>query len=97
MFDALTLHGKVGELACGYQRAAALVDWRVRRRRDEESRAVTWTLTATVAERNAHWLRQRPMLFTAPRPGRMGLFCWPVRELVVGERTVRANLGPPEY
>jgi hypothetical protein len=44
-------------------------------------------------------LRQRPLLFTAPKRGgrNAGLFCFPVHTIHVNERRLSATLGPPEY
>jgi hypothetical protein len=96
MFQTLTLSGSTGSINWGYRSAAALQRWKVTRARDEKSGQVRWTLSAALGAHVDHFqLRQRPLLFTAPRRG--GFWCWPVREVTVGATSVSANLDPPEY
>lgn len=80
----------------GYRPAATIGSWTVERRRDTKQSPWEWTLRATLAGvPDAFALRQRPLLFSAPRKG--GFFVWPVQRIDVHEaRTVTASLGPPE-
>ena len=96
MFHELTLRGQAATIVYGYRTAAALTAWRVARRVDEKTNAWGWTLTATLGPQvDRFQLRQRGLLFTAPRRG--GFWLWPVRTVQVGERTLVAALEPPEH
>jgi len=101
-----TLRGRTASIAWNYRPAATLTTWTIHRAREMvdapggrartlKPSATGWVLTATLGPTvDRFFLRQRPLIFTAPRTG--GYWCWPVRELTVGERTIRAALGPPE-
>lgn len=96
MFDKLTLRGSTASINWGYRSAAALRAWTVTRAKDELTGRVLWTLQAALGPQVDHFqLRQRPLLFTAPRRG--GFWCWPVREVYLGDTRVTANLDPPEF
>jgi len=108
MFKDITLRGTRGaSIAWNHRPAATLTTWTIHRARElvdaPGGRARTlkpategWTLTATLGPVvDRFQLRQRPLYFTAPRKG--GFWRWPVHELTVGERTLRAGLGHPEY
>lgn len=89
MFTSVTLHGSVGALVLGYRDAVTLTTWTIARTAEG-----TWTLTALVKRVDPYLSRQRPLLFTAPRPG--GFWAWPLVDLQLGERGLMATLGPPE-
>ena len=107
MFKGITLRGKTGSIVWAYRPAAALTTWTITSQRETyENTSGTlslkpspgYTLTATLGPHvDRFQLRQRPLLFTAPRTGGLGFWCWPVQTLTVGERTLLASLGPPEY
>ena len=98
------LQGTSGKLSFAYRPVALLTTWTVTHERTlvegTNTRSLKpstgWMLTGTLGPSvDRFQLRQRPLLFTAPRKG--GFFCWPVHQLTVGERTLVATLGPPEY
>jgi hypothetical protein len=98
MFEKLTLRGPRAAIKWGgYRDAATLSAWAITRARDERGQ-VRWTLQAALTRVDQFVLSQRPLLFVAPRTGRVGGFwLWPVQEMQIGTTTVRANLGPPEF
>jgi hypothetical protein len=91
VFQHLTLHGGAAALLWGHRTAAELSSWHIAR-----TGAGTWTLSATVARADAFQLRQKPLLFTAPRA--RGFWAWGVNAIEIAPpyRTLRATLGPPE-
>lgn len=98
MFRRLTLTGRSGSIVWGYRSVATLVQWTVRRTREDEKHPWQWELEARLSPGiDQFCLRQRPLLFTAPR--HKGMFCWPVQELTITAEATRltARLGPPEY
>lgn len=100
MLRTLTVRGRGGSLVWGYHTAARLASWTVERERDDETKPWTWRLSATLdGTADAFVLRQRPLLFSAPRRGHTGFWCWPVQTLnvTVADRAVAATLGPPVY
>ena len=93
LFTSLTLRGVRGRLSWGYRTAADLSTWTIRR---PEGPDPEWTLVASVVSADGYGVRQRPLLFTAPRQG--GFWCWPVQQvhrLIDGQ--LIARLGPPEH
>jgi len=97
MFRDLTLRGPTGSIAWASRPIATVTGWRVRRKVDAEHKTFTWHLEARlVLPIDGFQLRQRPLLFTAPRRG--GFWCFPVKALaVVAEHILTADLDPPEY
>lgn len=107
MFKSITLRGTTGSIVWAYRPAAALTTWTItcgervvvdgpRGTLRLKQVAKGYTLRATLgAPVDRYQLRQRPLLFTAPRKG--GYMCWPVESLTIGEKTILASLGPPEY
>lgn len=93
MFQNLTLRGDRASLLWGYHTAAALGKWKIAR-----NEAGQWMLSARMARVDAFQLRQRPLLFTAPRDGAHdGWWAWGVEgEVQVGTHRLVAYLGPPE-
>lgn len=89
MFKNLTLRGVAGSLVWGYRTAAELRSWRIGKAADGK-----WTLTGTFARVDRFQVRQRPLLFTAPREH--GLWAWPIETLQVSDAGLTATLGPPE-
>jgi hypothetical protein len=89
-FRSLTLHGGRGALLWGYWEAITVRSWTIARQ------GKTWTLTATIDRLDAYQARQRPLLFTAPRP--QGFWAWGVESITVGMggQYLEATLGPPE-
>ena len=100
MFTRIVLRGQAGTLVRNYQTAARLGPYTVRRHRDTDRDPWQWELEATLAGPVDDFaVRQRPLLFTAPKRGggNAGFFCFPVQRVYVHPRTVVAILGPPEY
>lgn len=89
MFTTLALHGGAATLLWGHREAAVLGAWRI-----ERAARGRWQLSATVTRVNPYHVRQRPLLFTAPRA--RGFWAWGVESVTVGPRTLQATLGPPE-
>ena len=87
MFDKLTIHGDQASLLWGYRTAASLTAWRITKEKQQ------WKLTATVTKVDPFQARQRPLLFTAQHD--KGRWCWEVQEIHIGDRELRATLGPP--
>jgi hypothetical protein len=83
------VHGGEGTIVWGYHTAAVFRSWTASR-----TPQGAWTLQATVQRADAYQLRQRPLLFTAPRKG--GYYCFPILGLTLGDKTLAATLGPPE-
>lgn len=95
LFQSLRVRGPQASILWGYRTAATLSGWTVSKRRDEKSGKWLWSLSAKLgAQTDRFQLRQRPLLFTAPRRG--GFWVWPVLAVTVGETTISAQLGPPE-
>lgn len=84
------MHGGEAAITWGWHTAAVCNKWSV-----HKSEAGAWSLVATMTRADPFKLKQRPLLFTAPRKG--GRWCWPIRAVTVGVSEVRATLGPPEY
>jgi hypothetical protein len=104
MLDHVTLRGVNGRLVWGYRTAAELPTWAIQVGKPGVSRIQglrkergDWTLTARLAKVDRFQVLQRPLLFYAPRREGGGHWCWPVRQLDVGEQTLVAHLGPPEH
>lgn len=88
MFTSVTLRGSAGALVLGYKDAVTLTTWTIAKTEGQ------WKLTALVKRVDPYLSRQRPLLFTAARPG--GYWAWPLVDLQLGERGLIATLGPPE-
>jgi hypothetical protein len=92
LYHHVRIRGVKGALLWGYHQAATFNGWVIRKGADGQ-----WILTATLKQGNAFQLRQRPLLFTAPREGtRDGFWAWGVESVHVGTTQVVAMLGPPE-
>lgn len=90
----VVLRGGRASITWAYHTAAVLRTWTLRRGEDRKS----WILNAGIDRADPFQLKQSPLLFTAPRKGRIGLFCFPVKSVnVVGRESLSAVLGPPEY
>jgi hypothetical protein len=94
VFRSLAFRGRGGSLTWGYRTAADLTSWAVNLETTAAGGDGVWKLTATLGRVDKFQIRQRPLLFTAPRIG--GRWCWPVLDLQVGESAILAKLGPPE-
>jgi hypothetical protein len=88
VFQTITLRGSAAALMLGYKDAVVLKSWAITKTDGQ------WTLRATVARVDPYLSRQRPLLFTAPRPG--GFWAWGVESVDVGTSSLVAKLGPPE-
>lgn len=88
MFERVTIRGGPGRLLWGHRPVADLSAWTIRRT------GRTWTLSATVTRTDPFGLRQKGLLFTAPRD--KGFWAWGVESVQIGAETLRATLGPPE-
>lgn len=86
----LTLRGQEGTVVLVYRTAAVCRSWTVQR-----SPQGYWTLSAQVQRVDPFILRQKDLLFRAPRKG--GYFCWPVLSVSLHEpsHTLSGTLGPP--
>ena len=94
MFRAVTLSGTGGSIVWGYRTNAHLRRWAIAR----PARGHAWTLTGTVDSLDARLLTKSKLLFTAPRSGRCGLWCFPVVTARVDVNgAFVATLNPPEY
>lgn len=94
MFRKVTVRGAGAgaSIARGYYTAAALRTWSVSKTDDGQ-----WHLTATTDHVDLFQLRQKGLLFTAPRIG--GFWCFPIlpNTIQVQAPHIRASLGPPEH
>jgi hypothetical protein len=91
MFDSLKIHGTTASILWGYRAAVVLNAWAIVRVKGQ------WTLSARIARVEPFMVRQRPLLFTAPREGaRDGFWAWGVQSITVAGTSLIANLGPPE-
>lgn len=95
MFEKVTLRGVSAEILWCSKPAASLTKWTVVREKDEKTARYVWRLAAMLGPRvDRFQLRQRPLLFAAPRKG--GFWLWPVLAVTVGQTSIAATLGPPE-
>jgi hypothetical protein len=93
VFEALTVRGGQGTVVFGYQNAAVLGEWEIRRPKGAQGE---WTLTARTVRVNPAFVRRQPLFFTAPRTG--GFWCFPIVRLHDMSNThLFAQLGPPEH
>lgn len=95
MFHSLILRGVSGALVWGYRDVAQFRRWALTRTTEPP---YVWTLTGVVDSLDARLLTKRDLVFTAPRQGRCGLWCFPVieaRQSVSGALVV--TVRPPEY
>jgi hypothetical protein len=99
VFQTITLRGVEGAIVWAYKPAVTLGSWSVKHDKTGPGPTRGFELRATIIGAvDSFSLRQRPLLFTAPRRGRnAGYFCFPVQQLRVNEQTLTATLGPPEY
>jgi hypothetical protein len=97
MIRGLTLHGPTGSIAWASRPIALVTGWHVRRKVDADKKTATWRLEARLVPPVDHYqLRQRPLLFVAPRRG--GFWCFPVKAIaVIADALLTADLDPPEY
>jgi hypothetical protein len=89
----LRIVGTRGALLWGYHEAAILGSWTIRK--TGKPGQYVWTLAATLTRVEAFQIRQRPLLFSAPRFGG-GMWAWGVDAVDVGATRIVARLGPPE-
>lgn len=89
----VVLRGTRASITWAYHTAAVLRTWTLHRAEDRKS----WILRAGIDRADPFQLRQRPLLFTASRKGRIGYFCFPVKSVNVERESLVATLGPPEY
>jgi len=92
MFDNLSLHGTEATIVWGYRPAVVLKSWRIAKQNKG-----AWLLSAQIDRVDSFQARQKPLLFTAPRTGKNGLWAFPVKTLDVGPNSIRATLEPPVY
>jgi hypothetical protein len=97
VFESVTLRGTAGSILWGYREAAALRAWTIYHHRPDGQHDARWTLRASFARVNRFELRQRPLLFTAYRPG-LPPSCWPLHtaSIQIGDTQLLATLGHPE-
>jgi hypothetical protein len=69
--------------------AAALSSWRI-----AKSETGEWILSGTLARVDLFQVRNKGLLFTAPRD--KGFWSWPVLSIDVVGMQLRARLGPPD-
>jgi len=89
MFDELVMFGGDASITWAWHCAAVVKTWRVYKQPGGR-----WSLVATVGRADPFKLRQRPLLFNAPRAG--GHWCWPVKAVTVDGTSLTAALGPME-
>ena len=87
---ALRNDAAAASITWGYYTAAALRTWTL-----SKSERGEWSLRAGIDRADPFKLRQRPLLFIAPREG--GYFCFPIRSISVGKDYLTAQLGKPEH
>lgn len=85
----LRLRGAHASIVWGYHTAAVVSNWRVRRGEGAE-----WILAASIVRADRLKLKQKELLFSAPRKG--GFFTWPVLAVLATDTAITARLGPPE-
>ena len=92
MFEnGLTVRGVRGALLWGYTDAAALGPWTIVKAPNQRD----WILCATITRFDVFRVRQKNLMFTAPRNG--GFWSWPVvGQVQIDARTLTARLGRPE-
>lgn len=83
-----TVRGAAGQILWGYRPAAWLRSWTISKEHGQ------WRLRGTADRIDAFQLRQKPLIFTAPRG--KGQWCWPVTSVVVNQQQIIGTLGPPE-
>jgi hypothetical protein len=90
-FNTLTLHGTGGRVLWHHQTAAAVRAWTIYHPKKGQ-----WTLSAQLERSDPICIRQKPLMFTAPRAG--GFWCWPLLTDTIRRSDARltATLGPPE-
>jgi hypothetical protein len=96
LFHALTLRGESGTLVHGYLTAARITHWTVYHHRPDGKHEARWTLRAQFGFIDRGLITKRPLLFSAKRQGLKGFWCFPLRELQIGDTQMQALLGPPE-
>jgi hypothetical protein len=89
VFRHLTVRGGSAAVLWGYRPAVTLRRWTITKPEGQ-----SWTLTGTIDRVDAFMVRQRPLLFTAPRA--QGFWAWGVESITGGPHTLVATLGPPE-
>lgn len=89
MFQNLTLHGRAASILWGYRAVVDLTSWRIAKEQQQ------WTLTGVAQRIDPFQARQKPLLFTAPRP--QGFWAWGLEgPLEVKGNRIKAKLGLPE-
>ncbi len=94
MFERLRLFGRAGTVLYGYRPALELSAWEI----VQDKKTKQWILSGKPTKMDAFLTRQRPLMFTAPRPEtRDGFWSWGVEKIIqAGPARVVAWLGPPE-
>lgn len=94
-FEHVRFHGEAASILWGYHPAAVVKRWSITRSEKEPGK---WTLTAVVDRLEPFMLRQRPLLFTAPRQ-KAGFWLWPIEGDVqsVADGQIRATLSHAEF
>lgn len=85
---SLTVRGTKGSVLWGYRSAADFTSWTIARPEGH------WQLLAVLLRVDRFAIRQRPLLFAAPR--QQGFWCWAIESIDVGDHRLLARLGPPE-
>ena len=93
MFDRLRLFGRAGDVLWGYRPAIEITSWRVGQNAQKQ-----WILVGVPKRIDAFGAKQRPLLFTAPRPEtRDGFWSFGVEKIIeVSAARIVAHIGPPE-
>ena len=87
-YHRIRLRGERGSLLWGYHEAATFKSWRIWKGQGR------WQLSGRLAKSDAFQVRQRPLLFSAPRD--RGMWAWGVERIEIKGSEVRAYLGEPE-
>ena len=72
MFHTISLRGVGAAVLWGHREAAALHSWCITKQKGH------WLLVATLTRGSQFQLQQRDLIFSAPRLGLKGFWCWPV-------------------
>lgn len=89
------LRGREGSLLWGYRQAATVGEWSITKAQVPKGQPPRWQLCATVKQSDAFQLRQKPLLFSAPRD--KGMWCWGVEgDVQIAGGKLIVQLGQPE-
>lgn len=95
MFTSITLHGAKASVLWGYYDAVVLRKWTIKKEQTKQQ-GEQWILRGVIERMDPFKARQKPLLFTAPRP-KLPPWAWGIERLrIVSQTQIEAVLGPPE-